>query len=224
MKECMHPVARPPVRRPRPASLAPVAAALVALAACWDDEPTKPPEPGPDPRLSYAMFPSNLTPDELTVAQNDVISVFGQPVPPRVDPDQSVNFANHFLIECVVNEDEYQSALWPPCSLAISEGYVLIEADLGRQLASFGCVANYNYVPGGMINPSVSHCAVLSGYTADQGPGVQWSGVWTVTGCEPTWITLRHTRSTDLTPSGSDAFAALSDTTRITVAQPCGGG
>lgn len=200
--------------------------ALVALPACWSSEPTKPPEPPPDPILAYAMFPANLTPDDLVVEQGNVVGVFGQPVPPRVEVTHEVNFSNHFLLECIVNEDESDSTYWPPCSLAISEGFVIIERDYGAQLASFSCNATYNYVPGGAINPSVSHCADLAvtGFEIAGGPGVSWSGVWTVTGCDPTWITMRHGRSIELAPADSPAIPALSDTTHITVAEPCNDG
>ena len=181
--------------------------------------PAPPPD---DPELAYAVQPSNLTPDHLTVQQDDQIEMLGQPVPSWADPEHQVNFASHFIIECVVNEDEHQSRTWPPCSLALEEGYVIIDRGVGRELASFGCNAILNYVPGGPINPTVSHCVGGgSGYTSDQGPGVEWVGVWRVTGCEPTWITVRHTRSVETAPAGSPSMSALSDTTRITVAQPC---
>ena len=197
---------------------------LVALPACIEVDPPPPPPPN-DPVLAYAVFPSNLTPDELVVERGDVIEILGQPVPPSVTPDHQVNFSNHFLIECVENEEEHQSDHWPPCSLAVAEGYTVVDRGVGRELSSFGCNAILNYVPGGPINPTVSHCLEgVSGYTADQGPGVQWSGTWRVIGCDPTWIHFRHTQSFGLAPSGSPAMETLSDTTRITVAQPCGGG
>lgn len=198
--------------------------ALAGLPACIEVDPPPPPPPN-DPVLAYAVFPSNLSPDALVVERGDVIEILGQPVPPRVNPDHEVNFANHFLIECVSNEDEHESDHWPPCSLAVAEGFVIIDRGVGRELSASGCNAILNYVPGGAINPSVAHCLEgVSGYTANAGPGVQWSGVWRVTGCEPTWITFRHTQSAGLAPDGSPALSALSDTTRITVAQPCGGG
>ncbi len=196
---------------------------LMGAWACIEVDPPPPPPPN-DPVLAYAMFPANLTPDELVVELGDEIEVLGQPVPPRVEPEHEVNFSNHFLIECVVNEEEHQSTHWPPCSLAVAEGYVVIDRGVGRELASFGCNATLNYVPGGPINPAVSHCPVLAGYTFAHGPGVTRSGVWRVTGCEPTWITMRHTQSVEIAPEGSPSRGALSDTTRITVAQPCGGG
>ena len=219
MKECVNLVACRRARWPMVALLP-----LIALPACIEIDPPPPPPPN-DPVLAYATFPTNLTPDVMVVEQGDAIEVLGQPVPPGVVPDRQVNFSNHYLLECIVNEEEYQSDHWPPCSLAVSEGFVVIDRAVGRELASFGCNAILNYVPGGPINATVSHCLEgVSGYTAGQGPGVEWSGVWTVTGCDPTWITLRHTQSAGIPPDGSPAMATLSDTTRITVAQPCGGG
>lgn len=199
---------------------------LAILPACWESEPTKPPEPDPDPVLAYAMFPANLTPDALAVEQGDVVGVLGQPVPPRTQLAHQVNFANHFLLECVVNENEYEGTYWPPCSLAVAEGFVVIERDYGAQLASFSCNARYNYVPGQGINPTISHCAdlVMTGYEVAQGPGVAWRGAWTVTGCDPTWIAFRHGPSVEIAPGDSPALPALSDTTRITVAEPCNDG
>ncbi len=197
---------------------------MAAFAGCIEIDPPPPPPPD-DPVLAYAVFPANLSPDELVVERGDMIALFGQPRPPGRSPDHEVNFANHFIIECVSNEAEHQSEHWPPCSLATAEGYVIVDRGVGRQLSAFGCNAVLNYVPGGPINPSVSHCLEgASGYTAGQGPGVAWSGVWRVSGCDPTWITFRHTQSAGLAPDGSAALSALSDTTRIAVAQPCGGG
>ena len=197
---------------------------MAALPACIEIDPPPPPPPD-DPVLAYAVFPANLTPDEFVVERGDVIAVFGQPVSPGVMPERQVNFANHYLIECVANEEEHQSDHWPPCSLATAEGFVIVDRAVGRELSAFGCNAILNYVPGGAINPTVSHCLEgVSGYTADQGPGVEWSGEWRVTGCDPSWITFGHTQSLGLAPDGSRALSALSDTTRITVAQPCGGG
>lgn len=195
---------------------------LIVLPACIEVDPPPPP-PVVDPELAYAMFPVNLAPDELVVERGDVIGVLGA-TPSNVNPDHEVNFSGHYLIQCVANEGEFDSDHWPPCSLAIAEGYVVIEDPVGRELGSFSCNATLNYVPGGPINPSVSHCAVLTGNTNGQGPGVEWSGAWRVTGCDPTWIAYRHTRSFDSAPANSAALPALSDTTRITVAQPCGSG
>lgn len=191
---------------------------LVALPACWDTEPTAPPEPV-DPELVYAMLPAALFPDELVVQRGDVIVVLGA-IPPNVTWHHQVNFSNHFLIQCATDDDYV--GYWPPCSVAISEGYVIIEGDVGRFLSSIGCTARLNYVPGDGINPSVSHCDVPTDYTIGQGAGVEWvDGAWTVTGCDPAWITYRHTGSAENTPANSAAITALSDTTRITVAQPC---
>lgn len=198
--------------------------ALIAPSACIEVDPPPPPPPN-DPVLAYAVFPSNLTPDDLVVERGDVIEVLGRPVPPRLTPDHQVNFANHFIIECVVNEEEHQSDNWPPCSVAVSEGFVIVDRGVGRQLSSFGCNAILNYVPGGPINPTVSHCLDnVIGYALDHGPGMQWVGAWRVTGCDPTWVHLRDTTAFRLAPLGSPAMQAISDTTRITVAQPCGGG
>ena len=218
MKECLILMACRRARWPMPALIP-----LVLLPACIEIDPPPPPLPI-DPVLAYAVFPVNLSPDALVVEQGDVIGILGQPVPPGVTPDHQVNFSNHFLIECVANEEEFENDHWPPCSLAVAEGYTIVDRGVGRELSSFGCNAILNYVPGGSINPTVSHCLEgVSGYTADQGQDVDWSGVWRVTGCDPTWIHIRHTQSFGLAPDGSPAMEALSDTTRITVAQPCGG-
>ncbi len=219
-KECSNLAARRRARWPLGALLP-----LVALPACIEVDPPPPPPPD-DPVLAYAMFPANLSPDELVVERGDVIEILGQPVPPSVTPDHQVNFANHFLIECVANEEEHQSQYWPPCSLAVSEGYVIIDRGVGNQIGAVSCNAILNYVPGGPINPTVSHCLEgVTDYERAQGPGVQWAGgVWRITGCDPTWVTFRHGPSVAIPPTGSPSMAALSDTTRITVAQPCVGG
>ena len=212
-------VCRPPRRRV--VALLPLCAIpLFALAACIEVDPPPPPPPN-DPELAYALYPANLTPDELVVERGDIIEILNRPVPPRIEPDHQVNFSNHFLIECVSNEDEHQSDFWPPCSLAVSEGYIIIERAVGQELASVSCNASVNYVPGGAINASVSECPVPNDYTVAQGDGLQWSQWWRVNGCDPTWITFRHTGSIALTPATSVAMAGLSDTTRITVSPPC---
>ena len=220
MSERSSRMARGLPRRRLVALLPPCALPLFVLAACIEvDNP--PPPPPDDPELAYAMYPANLTPDEMVVERGDVIAVLGQPLPPRVEPDHEVNFSNHFLIECVANENEHQSDYWPPCSLAESEGYIVIERAVGQELASVSCNARLNYVPGGGINASVSECPVPSDYKVAQGPGVEWSRVWRVTGCDPTWINFRHAGSDSIAPATSVAMVGISDTTRITVAPPC---
>lgn len=192
---------------------------LVASTACIEVDPPLPPPPV-DPVLGFAMWPATLSPDELIVEQGDVIAVLGA-IPPGVAWNHRVSFADHYLIQCSVDDEEHD--YWPPCSLAVAEGYVMIEDEVGQRLG-FGCTARVQYVPGGAINATFSHCATLIGHTSDQGPGVEWSGVWTVTGCDPTWITRRHPQSFDTPPDDSPAIPALTDTTRITVAQPCESG
>ena len=189
---------------------------LIVLAACIEVDPPLPPPPE-DPVLGFAMWPATMTPDELVVEQGDVIGVLGR-IPGGVRWNHRVSFADHYLIRCAVDDEEHD--YWPPCSLAVAEGYVIIEDDVGQRLG-FSCTARVQYVPGGGINATFSHCPSLSGHENGEGPGLRWSGVWTVTGCDPTWITYRHPASQEVPPAGSPAIPALSDTTRITVAEPC---